>query len=394
MTERLTALMTAEADLLDVPPAPTATVLSRGRTLRRRRRGLQVGTGLAALALVAGVGLAVTSGSDERGDALDPSGSPSAGADAPDLGAVFAIGPDVHLTGVDVVADIDDVTVKSMYYTSAGVLVRHGDNSYSDGGGPQRFSLVTPEGEVNRLSVVTNEVVPGVDTEQSLLAYAEVVDGTVEVVVHDVVADEEVTRIPVPDARKWGGWSAPPVSLVGDDVYVGTDDVARVVDWRTREVREDPSIDPGYPPEVFGGRTLAAAGSATTVVDATSGQVLLSIDSPEDGYTYASLSPDGRYALAMTVPDFLGGRDLPEPTQEVYGVDTGESAMIEVADGAFGWTPGGDLVSLDGSGVLTTCDTEGTCSTEQLDLEVLPDSLPGAEDFSDDLVLGNEVRES
>ncbi|MBU1801854.1 MAG: hypothetical protein KKA97_06380, partial [Actinobacteria bacterium] len=86
MTERLTALMTAEADLLDVPPAPTATVLTRGRTLRRRRRGAQLGTGLAALALVAGVGLAVTSGSDDRRDALDPSGSPSAGADAPDLG--------------------------------------------------------------------------------------------------------------------------------------------------------------------------------------------------------------------------------------------------------------------------------------------------------------------
>ena len=65
-------------------------------------------------------------------------------------GATFTVGVTAYLDGGAVTATIDDKAVKSSYYTSVGLLVRHGNNNYSDGGGPQRFSLVTPNGTVKR----------------------------------------------------------------------------------------------------------------------------------------------------------------------------------------------------------------------------------------------------
>ena len=141
-----------------------------------------------------------------------------------------------------------------MYYTSAGVLVRHGNNPYSDGGGPQRFSLVRPDGSVDPIDVVTEETVHSTDPGAPYLAYAETVDGTVEIVVRDLRDDSEAARVPMPGDFSWGGWPAPPVALSGDLVYVGTEDVARTVSWRTGEVAEVDTVRPGYP-DVSGGAT-------------------------------------------------------------------------------------------------------------------------------------------
>ena len=189
MTERLSTLLREEASTLDVPPPPAASVVTRGRSLRRRRR---VGAAAAALALVTVVGTGLAMGLDGSGDdgatGVDPAG-PSTGH-----GAVFSLGTTVFYDGGTQSATIDDQAIKSTYYTSAGLLVRHGDNNASDGGGPQRFSLVTEDGTVTPVSVVTEEVVPGIDPAQPYLAYAEVVDGEVQVVVHDVATDEEVAR--------------------------------------------------------------------------------------------------------------------------------------------------------------------------------------------------------
>ncbi len=389
MTERLTALMYDEADHLDVPAPSASVVLTRGRSLRRRRQALQAGTGLASIALVAGVAVAATSGGDGSRDALDPSGSPTAGPTSPstDLGAVFAMGPEVHLVGPGITAVVDDVTVKSMYYTSAGVLVRHGKNNFSDGGGPQRYSLVTPTGEVRPIDVVTNEVVPGVDAEQALLAYAEVVDGIVEVVVHDLVSDAEVARVSVPEATEWGGWSAPPVSLSGDDVYVGTDDIARVVDWRTGQVTRIDTVPPGFPPQVNAGLTTEVLRGELRVYAPLTGKDVATFPDNSEAYDL-TLSPDGRFAR---IDAFSG------PLQ-VYVVDSGEPVDFSLGDRtptAMVWAPDGTLIALDEAGVLTTCAADtGECAAEQLELDVLPYSSSDPDDYSDDLVLGNQIRES
>ena len=143
MTERLSALLHEELDLLDVPPPAAAAVLARGRSLRRRRRAVVALAGVSTAAVV-GLGFAVVGG--DGGDrAVDPA-APASGA-----GPVFSVGAEVYLDGGAIRATVEDTVVKSLYYSSAGVVVRHGENPNSDGGGPQRFSLVAPDGTVSRL---------------------------------------------------------------------------------------------------------------------------------------------------------------------------------------------------------------------------------------------------
>jgi hypothetical protein len=373
MTERLSTLLREEAQRLVVPAPPTDLVLADGRALRRRRR---IRTGVAVVAAVAvvtvGTGYAVTGLGDGGGKrAVEPAG-PSTGH-----GAVFTLGTTVFWDGGTESAQIDDDAIKSTYYSSAGLVVRHGDNNWSDGGGEQRFSLVTEDGTVHNVSVVTEEVVPGIDPAQPYLAYAVVASGTVEVVVHDVATDEEVARVAVPDARKWGGWSAPPVALHGDTVYVGTDDVARTVNWRTGEVGTTDAIAPGYP-DVSGGRAVQPAGDRMTVVDIRTGEVLLSVPGGELGYL--QLSPDGRYA-AMDARD---GRSV-----DVYDVDAGTAVTLDGQSWDYGWSPDGDLFKVAKHRVVTCSTDTGECTTGDV---TVPKEGGGAEPT--DLRYGNATYES
>jgi len=308
---------------------------------------------------------------DDQPRAVEPAG-PSTGH-----GAVFTLGTTVYWDGGTKHAQIDDKAIKSTYYTSAGLLVRHGDNHASDGGGPQRFSLVTEDGTVKPVSVVTDEVVPGIDPAQPYLAYAQVVGGVVEVVVHDVSTDQEVARVPVPDAKKWGGWSAPPVALSGDIVYVGTDDVMRTVDWRTGEVGTTDALGPGYP-DVSGGRAVRVDVETMSVVEVTTGDELLSV--PNDGMSYLQLSPDGRFAVL----DTGDGKSV-----DVYDVDAGTKVTIEGHAFDYGWSPDGDLFKVAHRHVIT-CDTAtGACTTEDA---TIPAAGGGV--APEDLRYGNQTFES
>lgn len=372
MTERLATLLRDEADHLVVPAPPADQVLARGQGLRRRRR---IATGAAVVAAVAvvtvGAGYAVAGIGDDGGKAVQPAG-PSTGH-----GAVFTLGTTVFWDGGTESAQIDDQAIKSTYYTSAGLLVRHGENNWSDGGGPQRFSLVTEDGTVQDVSVVTEEVVPGIDPAQPYLAYAVVTDGTVEVVVHDVATDEEVARVAVPDAKKWGGWSAPPVALSGDVVYVGTDDVARTVNWRTGEVATTDVIGPGSP-DISGGRAVEQSGKEATVVDVATGEVLLAVETGRFGYL--NLSPDGRFATI----DAADGTSV-----DVYDVDAGTHVTVDGQSFDFGWSPDGDLFRVVKRQVVT-CDTSsGECTTGDV---TIPQEGGGV--APDDLRYGNQTYES
>ena len=98
------------------------------------------GIGAAGLALAGvlgtGIGLAVTGGDDGTNVVDDNAATGRL------HGATFTVGVTAYLDGGAVTATIDDQAVKSSYYTSAGLLVRHGENNDSDGGGPQRLSLI------------------------------------------------------------------------------------------------------------------------------------------------------------------------------------------------------------------------------------------------------------
>lgn len=371
MTERLSTLLHDEATTLPVPAPDVSSVLRAGRRLRRRRRatvGVAAGAVVAVIATVAVVGTSLTD--DDTGREIGPAG-PSTGH-----GAVFTLGTTVFYDGGTAHAQIDDQAIKSTYYTSAGLLVRHGDNNWSDGGGPQRYSLVTEDGTVRPVSVETEDVVPGVDPTQPHLAYAVVTGGTVEVVVHDVSTDEEVARVPVPDAKDWGGWSAPPVALTGDTVFVGTDDVARTVNWRTGEVAETDRIAPGYP-NIAGGRAVEPAGDEITVVEVATGKVLLSVPRGEN---YLQLSPDGRYA-AMNVAD---GRSV-----DVYDLEAGTKVTVDGQSWDYGWSPDGDLFKVVKHHVVTCSTSTGECTTGEV---TIPKEGGGV--APTDLRYGNQTFES
>lgn len=401
MTDELTRLLHDEADSLDVPPPAAAAVLARGR---RRRRRTRLATGLATVVAMVLVATAVggvvrlAGGPDtDRSTATDTGG-------AAGLGPVFSVGPEVYLDGGTESARIDDVTVKSLYYTSAGVLVRHGLNGNSDGGGPQRFSLVEPDGTVRRLSLETEETWHATDPDQPYVAYAQRVDGTVHVYVRDVVRDEQVADVAVPGDRS----SFLPVSLDGDVVYIGDGDAARLVDWRTGQVTESAVLAGN--PDVVGGRALTGYGRDSEVVDPATGATLLSLDLRAS--QYGVLSPDGRFVAVVT--QSLDASSDSSSALEVYDVDTGASRSLDLG-GDWGWTAGGDLFTVGDDGVLTTCAaTTGRCDRRQLDLAVLPGSVPdegtsctqgpgdadfvcdepGPETWSDYLALGGRVVES
>ena len=357
MTERLAELMHRATDDLVVPPAPSAEVLRHGRALRRRRRYLTASGVTALVLLTGGIGVAVKTGSDPAGDRrgadpADTTATPTDGAaDGGLRGATFSVGVTVYYDGGTKHATIADKAIKSSYYTSAGLLVRHGDNNASDGGGSQRFSLVRPDGTVSLVSVVTEETVPGVDPSQPYLAYAEVHSGQVQVVVHDVSTDQEVARVDLPGHFEWGGWAAPPVALSGDTVYVGTDDVMRTVDWRTGEVGESDVLEPGFP-NVQGGRTVLSKDREATVVDVATGEVLLSL--PVGRSSYVTLSPDGRFT---TLSSFDGD------SFDVYDVASGTHATFTGHSFDYGWTPEGDLARLQGHHVQTCSTATAECTS-------------------------------
>jgi len=377
MTERLSTLLHDEVSTLDVPPPAAAAVLSRGRGLRRRRRAVTWGASLAALAVIGGA--AMTAGSLGGADTATDDAPVAA---PPKAGPAFSIGTTVYLDGGATTARIDDKSVKSLYYTSAGLLVRHGNNPYSDGGGPQRFSLVTPDGTVKPIGVVTEETVAATDPEQPYLAYAETAGDTTEVVLRDLRDDTEAARIALPPGLSWGGWPAPPVALSGDLVYVGTDDTMRAVDWRTGEISEVDTVDPGYP-DIRGGHAVVGDGQHTSVVDVASGETLLTL--PEDEFII--LSPDGAYAVS-----FGSWQDESQETI-VYDLADRGKVSLGVHD-SVGWTIDDELFAIEGRELVTCEPTTGDCTTSSLDLTVQPDSSQDPEDFTDDLKLGGVTYES
>ena len=201
-------------------------MLSRGRGLRRRRR---LASGLAAAVVVAAVGgsaVALTSISTGQQRLTEPAATPGYRS-----GGAFAVGQRIHVAGTDTVAQVPG-KVKALYYTSAGVVVRHGTDPNTDAPGPSDYSLVDAQGEVQPLDLELGDRVPSTEPGAPYLAYADA-DGTGwAVVVRDVSSDTEVARVHLDGSFTWGGWAAPPVALSGDTVYVALDDRTATVDWR------------------------------------------------------------------------------------------------------------------------------------------------------------------
>lgn len=367
MTERLSTLLHEEAALLEIPAPPSDAVLQQGRGLRRRRRALR---GAAAFVAVAVVGTGSLLALDREGGSTD-----AAGADRLSPGA-FAVGRTVHLGGADAPTATLDEDVHSLHYTSAGVLVRTNlDGGVSDGSGPEHFTLVRADGTTRTVDLTLEDVVPGTDPDQPYLAWAEPRDGGFRVVVLDVTSDEPVAEIDLPATVEKLGWSAPPVALDGDTVYVGALDGMLAVDWRTGEIRPERDIGGGIP-TVAGGHVATTVEQRPVVMDLASGEVRVAADPA--GYGWFQLSPDGRFALLFLEegPDPEKPWELP-PYVEVWEVATGSTARVDIPAGQAGWGPDGQLFQLDGDRLVTCDPRSGACEAEASG--VGPGELTGGE---------------
>jgi hypothetical protein len=360
MTERLSALLHEEADRLHVPMPTTHKTITAGRRIRRRRRLTQAGVAAAVVAVL-GVGAAFVGGDapdrvNPDSIATDPQGAPT------DLGVVFAVDDTVYLKGGAAEVKMPEVA-QTLYYTSAGLLVRTNKTGASDGGAPFHFQLVGADGTAQPLDLTLGEVVPSTDPAQPYLAYAEADGDEVRVIVVDVTTGEQVARVAVTGLTDWGGWTAPPVALDGDTVYVSDFSHALAVDWRTGEVGPAEHLSPGLP-TVVRGRTLATSDTGAEVVDVDSGEVLF-----ESG-GWLRLSPDGRYAVAGE-----GASGVP-----VQDLEDGGSAVVGSESATYGWTTDDQLVGIVG-GMLAVCSPEsGRCTTSPLPGGVSSDAfirLPG-----------------
>ena len=364
MTERLSALLHAEAEVLDVPPPHTADIVGSGRRLVRRRRLVRSAGGvLVAAALVAAGVVTVDLRDPGRGSDLAPASVAQLDGWAVASGSTVLLG---NGRSVEV-----DGAVKSVYYTSAGVLVRSGADSSTDAP-DSTYALVDDNGGVTDFSLELGDRVPGTDPGEPYLVYADATDrpDVWDVVVRDVRTGEVVETIPVPGAFTWGGWVAPPVALSGSHVFVGMDDATLDVDLASGAVTESAVLPGSTMPSVTGGREVLEQrrDRGASVVDVDTGRVLLRVEGPD---RFVTLAPGGRHAISVSWQTCTedGECRFDDPVAEVFDLATGTSMEIDVSGASYGWTPGGDLLRVDGDSVDVCDPGSDECFSTPVDVD-------------------------
>lgn len=363
----LASLLHDESIRLEVPPAPTTEVLRQGRSIRRRRR---LGAAGACVAVASAFALTVALtgvGGWDRERALDPAIAPTADDWA------IAQGGRIHL-GSGATVDVPG-QVKTIYYTSAGMLVRVGATPNTDAP-DSNYWLARDDGSVTDFDLSLGDRVPGTDPSLPYMAYAEpgANDAEWNVVLRDVRTGEVATTIAIEGRFTWGGWVAPPVALSGDHVYVGVDGTLLDVHWRTGEVIV--TDIPTHMPEVDGGRGVVEDNSAkeASVVDMATGRSLMTLpyDASKEPFdaVWPRLSVDGSHVLltpnAMCEDD--GRCAFDDPTATVIDIETGQRRQLELSYGEYGWTATGELITLDGN-TARICNLGSTeCRTTTLSI--------------------------
>jgi len=387
MTEQnLSDLLHADADRIDVPPAPTAAVLAEAHRLRRRghvTRAAAIGAGVTGMAAVAAFALVLAQPSP-TGKALD-----LAPAVTPDpAGWAVAQGSTVHL-GSGKVVDVPG-KVKAMYYTSAGVMVRTGRTAYTEGDNTSNYFVLSGDGKVRDFSLSLGDKKPGTDPSLPYLAYS-VKGGPKgwELVLRDVRTGEVATRVAYDGDFTWGGWNAPPTALSGDFAYVGVDDATLRINWRTGTVEKAKGLAPSRMPTVMGGNEIVEDHSNDSdevieepapdvtvshrVLDAETGRLLRTVEvtGPQLDLPNPYLSADGRHVLLkpwlMCEDD--GGCTSASPTADVVSVTTGDRRTFTIGKGTFGWSPDGRLLLVHDTKV-DSCDADtGECVSTPVTLD-------------------------
>lgn len=333
MTDRLSALLQEQADNVPVPSAPVSEVVALGRSRRRRRRAAGVIAGLSGLAAVV-VTAALVVPTRHSDNALEP--AEVIGLN--EWGAV-AVGRDVYVGDAHVRWSAD---VTAMYYNSEGVVVRsNGD-----------YSLIRADGETSAISVDIPDRIPGFEPDSTRFAYARASGSVWEIVVHDAATDRELARVAVPGRATWGGWEAPPVAIDGDVVWVHLDDGWVEADWRTGAYRQVAGTRRTY--ELANGRYAVQTGHTWSVRDMANSDVVGSVDLRRGWYAF--FSPDGRFMRS-----FPNEEEPARWSPEVHDPATGTTVVVDDPGEDFGWTPGGDLLVVDGDELRVCAAMSGDC---------------------------------
>jgi len=351
VAERLSRLMHAEVDALDIPAPSPRTTLATGRRLRRRHNLTVAVVGATAVAAVAcGTLFWANRPAVTVVDPVTPHSAPAPPA--------YGVGSRVVLG--DEVAQVPD-TVHSLHYTSVGVLVRSNPNDgASDGSGPESLTLVQDDGTTVDLGTVPEGVGPATDPEQPYFALAERSGDGFEAVVRDARTGDEVGRVALPDLPP-SYWEVPPLGLSGDHVYVGYRSKTVAVDWHTGDNHVVAGLTGGIP-EVYGGHALIPTGDTATVIDAATGEELAEFPvtgDPADGEGGVDLSPDGRFALVWHIDP-----QSYEPARKFTVVDiaSGGSQPFDGAPYDWGWTADGGLFTIQDGTVAQCAPATGECT--------------------------------
>jgi hypothetical protein len=364
MTDRLSALLHAEAEVLDVPAPHTADIVHSGRRLVRHRRRLRAAGGVlcAAALVVAGLSAAELRDSGD-GSALDPASAAQLDGWAVASGSTVLLGNGrtVEVAG----------KVKSVYYTSVGVLVRSGADSSTDAA-DSTYALVEDDGDVTDFGLELGDRVPGTDPDQPYLVYADATDrlDVWNIVVRDVRSGEIDRTIPVSGAFTWGGWVAPPVALSGSHVYVGLDDATLDVDLTSGAVTESATLPASTMPSVTAGREVIEERRrrGSRVIDVATGNVLLRVEDPD---RFVTLAPGGGHAISVSWRTCTenGECSFVQPLAEVFDLAAGTSRTIDVAEASYGWTPQGDLLRVDRDSVDVCDPSSDKCFSTPVDVD-------------------------
>lgn len=355
-----TLLLDAAHDL-SVPPAPTHTVLARGRTLRRRRRAIGAVTTSAALVLAAAATLGVlTAGGGpmdesrhrmaashlriETGSRVDGLSSTSW---AMWQGRRVYTGDGITATAP---GDIAEVSL-----TSVGSLVSWRPSA--DDRVVLRHTLVAEDGTTTEVDlpgdVSAAETGPSYATDPARPYVAYVAParserpargGTVDwlLVVRDVRTGEVVGKVSFTDRRQV---TPPSVWLHGDRAYVHSLNGGSVlaVAWRTGVVRTTPG-ERSFP-EISGDRLLEVDEGThrARVVDLRTGRTVLSAPAM-GGQVEWELSGDGSHLLGESQQCDRPTCADPYAGAVVYDVDTGAAKQVGGPYARAGWSSDGKLV--------------------------------------------------
>lgn len=352
MTDRLSLLLHHEAEALDVPPAATRAILTRGRGLRRRRRWIQ-GAAVATVTAVVVAGGVTGAHRFRADDTIDPARAAEAFASE----GAFAVGR--HLYVGDQVIGWEE-PIKALYYTSAGVVVRSGESSDTNDGA-SRYTLVTPTGERSTVHVSMGNRIAGFEPDSTRFAYATQDDGHLDVVVHDVEADEELARITVLDHPVDAGWEAPKVSIDGDVVWVQTYPAGWIeVNWRTGDTREVPDTADTF--ELQNGRYAVQRGNVWEIRSMADQSAVGEVRMLQGWYAF--FSPDGTFMRS-----FPNDTQNTDPLPDSYVHDIAGGTRFNHADSGYnlGWTPDGHLMVRSGDTVRVCEPMSDACSVRAFD---------------------------